>query len=108
MLRAWDAWKPEDDEDESPHEVDSMLDDLTDSLETRGFVDCGGLTPAGRDLLARVEATRSAEHIARELVIKLQTSGAPGVLVSEAQSVLVNVRARAARLAAAPPAKEPA
>jgi hypothetical protein len=41
-------------------------------------------------------------------VIKLQTSGAPGVLVSEAQSVLVNVRARAARLAAAPPAKEPA
>ena len=65
--------------------------------------------------LARVEADRSAEDIARELVVKLQTSGAPGLVVSDAQSLLADVRrevARQARLAGttpidAPPAKEP-
>jgi hypothetical protein len=107
-LRAWLSFR------ESPWQSSPVTEALVrigSALKIAGVL-CGTLgkreiTPAGRDLLARAEATRSAEHIARELVIKLQTSGAPGVLVSEAQSVLVNVRARAARLAAAPPAKEP-
>ncbi len=71
-------------------------------------------TPAGAALLARVEADRIAEDIARELVIKLQTGGAPGYVVCDAQVLLTScIRLAAlARLAAttpidAPPAKEP-
>lgn len=96
--------------------VATALDAVGDAFVRYGLLAVArNLTPAGAALLARVEADRSAEDIARELVVKLQTSGAPGLVVSDAQSLLADVRrevARQARLAGttpidAPPAKEP-
>ena len=93
-----------------PHQdaLQSALMAIGDILIDAGLVnDDYKATPAGAALLARVEADRSAEDIARDLVMALQTSGAPGVLVSEAQSVLVNVRACDRRLAGTTPIDAP-
>ena len=116
MLRAWLAWNAPGGGPDHHDDTMRTLFDLGDVLIKRGLArfDDGALTPAGTTLLARVEAAeRTPETLARDLVMALQTSGAPGALVSEAQSVLVNVRACDRRLAGttpidAPPAKEPA
>ena len=117
MFREWLAWNAPDGGPDQHDNTMQALIELGDVLIRRGLArfDDGALTPAGAALLARVEADRSAEDIARELVVKLQTSGAPGLVVSDAQSLLADVRrevARQARLAGttpidAPPAKEP-
>ena len=116
VLRAFITWNLDGTREVMTLEYGAMLK-LGDFLSAQGLTieDVGDPTDAGAALLARVEADRSAEDIARELVVKLQTSGAPGLVVSDAQSLLADVRrevARQARLAGttpidAPPAKEP-
>lgn len=110
VLRAWLDWPGMADDNSLAEDV---MSDLTRLLHVRGLRVGGQLTPAGRALLARVEAEDDADYqrgrrderaaVNREL--RTGDVDAANVKIDDLESLVAELRGKLA--GSAPPAKEP-
>lgn len=102
MLRAWQAWRPA--VDDPPH-LRALMVALGNAAMAAGLADALDLTPAGRDLLARVEAAERPAYTRAVALIDALNKNAGGAVVNGMLHAAIIAEANAKD--ATPPRKDP-